>query len=82
VTANLPGYLLRSGRYFHYYGVALLTPQEWLRFLASFLMPCTLVSPRYIGHSLHRGFCTLRLNAVPPLKPEIPQLVVADRTGC
>lgn len=73
VTDGLPGYLLSSGRYFHFYGVALLHNDAWPTFLAQFLMPCVLVSPRYIGHSLHRGFCALRLNAVPPIKPKVPQ---------
>jgi hypothetical protein len=75
VVGCMPGYLLSSGRYFHYYGRRLLKPHEWVSFLAQFLMPCVLVSPRYVGHSLHRGFCTLRLNAVPPLKPVVPTLV-------
>jgi hypothetical protein len=75
VVDYMPGYLLSSGRYFHYYGKRLLRPHEWVSFLAQFLMPCVLVSPRYVGHSLHRGFCTLRLNAVPPLKPDIPTLL-------
>jgi hypothetical protein len=69
------GYLLNSGRYFHYYGRQLFTVLDWPRFLSQFLMPCVLVSPRYIGHSLYRGFCTLRLNAAPPFKPITPLLV-------
>lgn len=73
VTDGLPGYLLASGRYFHFYGKSLLTLDSWLLFLAQFLMPCVLVSPRYVGHSLHRGFCTLRLNSVPPVKPTTPR---------
>jgi hypothetical protein len=73
VTDGLPGYLLASGRYFHFYGKALLTVESWLLFLAQFLMPCVLVSPRYVGHSLHRGFCTLRLNSVSPVKPSVPR---------
>lgn len=75
VVSGRPGYLLCSGRYFHYYGRRLLGIADWPRFLAQFLMPCVLVSPRYIGHSLYRGFCTLRLNAVPPFKPAVPALV-------
>lgn len=74
ITDNLPGYLLKSGRYFHYYGRALLSEREWLRFIARFLMPCNIISPRYIGHSVNRGFCSLRLTAVPE-KPKIPELV-------
>lgn len=74
-AGGTPGYLLESGRYFHYYGRRLLTGAEWQGFLAQFLMPCVLVSPRYIGHSLDRGFCTLRLNAAPGAKPMVPRVV-------
>jgi hypothetical protein len=74
VVDGRPGYILDSGRYFHYYGRRFLSVLDWPRFLSQFLMPCVLVSPRYIGHSLYRGFCTLRLNAAPPLKPVVPVL--------
>ena len=69
------GFLLFSGRFFHYYGFGLLDQGAWTRFLAQFLMPCALVSPRYIGHSLYRGFCSLRLNQVPPHKATAPYVV-------
>lgn len=82
VVDGRSGYLLDSGRYFHYYGRQLLTAQDWLRFLSQFLMPCVLVSPRYIGHSLYRGFCALRLNAVPPFKPTAPLLVELEDRHC
>ncbi len=81
VTDDLPGYLLSSGRHFHYYGMQLLDSEAWIAFLAQFLMPCVLVSPRYIGHSMHRGFCALRLNAVPPHKPIVPVLVAGECRG-
>lgn len=83
VVGGLPGYILDSGRYLHYYGCRLLPGDEWLDFVSQFLMPCTLVSPRYVGHCVVRRFCALRLNAVPPHKPAIPRLVrtvgMADR---
>lgn len=75
VTGNIPGYVLGSGRYFHYYGAKLLTQDEWIDFLAQFLMPCTMVSQRYIGHSLIRGFCCLRLNSSTPHKPTVPSVL-------
>ncbi|RLU99417.1 hypothetical protein CTZ27_15955 [Streptomyces griseocarneus] len=77
VAGGIPGYLLNSGRFFHYYGRRLLSRAEWTDFAARFLMPCTMVSPRYIGHSLSRGSCCLRLNAVPPHKPSVPEVVAA-----
>lgn len=75
VVGGRAGYLLASGRHLHYYGRWLLSTADWRRFLAQFLMPCVLVSPRYVGHSLYRGFCSLRLNAVPPFKPTVPSLL-------
>ncbi len=75
LTGDRPGVLLSSGRYFHYYGDFLLTQEEWLQFMASFLMPCVLVSPRYIGHRLHDGYCTLRLTADNIYKPLVPEVV-------
>jgi hypothetical protein len=74
-TGGVPGYLLASGRFYHYYGSRLLTQQEWLKFLAQFLMPCLLVSPRYIGHSLFSGFCSVRLTRSEPHKPVVPRLI-------
>jgi hypothetical protein len=74
-TGGVPGYLLTSGRFYHYYGSRLLTEQEWLKFLAQFLMPCILVSPRYIGHSLFSGFCSVRLTRSNPHKPVVPTLI-------
>jgi hypothetical protein len=72
VTGGMPGYLLETGRYYHFYGDALLTQREWLRFLAQFLMPTILLSPRYIGHCLNRGFSALRLTVEPDYKPTMP----------
>jgi hypothetical protein len=78
VVEGRSGYLLSSGRYFHYYGRQFLSIPDWPRFLSQFLMPCVLVSPRYIGHSLYRGFCALRLNAAPPAKPVVPSIIAPD----
>lgn len=75
VTGGIGGYLLETGRYYHFYGRATLSNEEWLKFLAQFLMPTFMVSPRYIGHSLFRGYCTVRLTARPPVKPLVPRLV-------
>lgn len=69
------GVLLRSGRYFHYYGTTLLDHENWLRFMASFLMPCVIVSPRYIGHRLYAGYCTLRLTSEKIYKPLVPKVI-------
>ncbi len=81
ICGHKPGILLNSGRYFHYYGNFLLGEDEWRRFMVSFLMPCVLVSPRYIGHRLYAGYCTLRLTVDQSYKPVVPYVVhILDHT--
>lgn len=69
------GAILETGRYYHYWGNFLLSQEEWLKFLADFLMPTYLVSPRYIGHRLYIGECTLRMTNDDFFKPKIPQVI-------
>ena len=69
------GCILDSGRFFHYYGNFLLDENEWRKFMAEFLMPCILVSPRYVGHRLYDGYCTLRLTAQKQFKPKLPEVI-------
>lgn len=75
ITKNSKGAILKSGRFHHYYGDYLLNESEWLKFMANFLMPCILVSPRYIGHRLHDGYCTLRLTIDKKYKLMTPKVV-------
>jgi hypothetical protein len=79
VTAVRPedelGFLLASGRFFHYYGTSLIPESKWHTYLAAWLMPDSLVSPRYIGHSLLQSYSALRLSKLEPLKPSIPSPV-------
>ena len=75
ITKNKRGILLNSGRYTHYYGDFLLDESEWPGFLGEFLAPCILVSPRYISHRLHHGYCSLRLTADFEFKPKIPDVI-------
>jgi hypothetical protein len=74
VTEDKPGFILRSGRYYHYYGSTLLTPKQWHEFMAQFLMPTIIVSPRYIGHCLYRGYAALRITTNSEYKPHCPDL--------
>ena len=75
ICGNKRGVLLDSGRFQHYYSDFLLNENEWVQFMAEFLMPTVLVSPRYIGHRLYDGYCTLRLTADGQYKPKIPEVV-------
>lgn len=69
------GVLLDSGRYYHYWGNFLLSEIELIRFLGEFLMPTVIVSPRYIGHQLFNGSCTLRLTSDSTYKPQVPAVI-------
>jgi hypothetical protein len=70
-----PGALVKSGRYFHYYGFGLIPGNAFNEYLAGFLMPSVLVSPRYIGHSLYEGQCSLRVTHDQQFKPFLPKVV-------
>jgi hypothetical protein len=56
------GYLLETGRSFHYYGLALLTDASWQKFLGKCLLMSGFSDDRYIGHQLVDGHCVLRLS--------------------
>ena len=75
VGSNKKGVLLDSGRYYHYYGNYLLEKEDWLKFMADFLMPCVLVSPRYIGHCINQGYAALRLSQGKNYKNNTPVVV-------
>lgn len=75
IAGGKKGVLLESGRFYHYYGNSLLNEKEWIKFMAEFLMPTILVSPRYIGHRLYKGHCTLRLTPDTQHKPKTPRVI-------
>jgi hypothetical protein len=56
-----------SGRSFHLYSEALITPKEWLEFLGRALLvnpreEPPIIDSRWIGHRLLAGYCSLRLS--------------------
>jgi len=69
------GAIVNSGDSYHYYGFRLLSPDDWQRFMAAWLLLGPLVDVRYIGHRLMARTAALRLNAAPPLKPKEPWVV-------
>lgn len=69
------GYLLSSGRHFHYYGDFLLDEPGWRELLGNFLIAYDFVHPGYCGFRLFDGFSTLRMTAHPIFKPHVPKLV-------
>lgn len=68
------GVLLNSGRSFHYYGLNLMSEEEWHLFLGHSLLLTDLVDARYIGHALMNNECRLRLSPA-RLNPFIPTVV-------
>jgi hypothetical protein len=68
------GFLLESGRSYHYYGAELLTDEEWRQFIGKCLLMFGYVDDRYIGHQLVDGHCVLRLSAG-RLKSRVPAVV-------
>ena len=56
------GYVLESGRSYHFYGLDLLDQKSWVRFMANCLLLSPLVDSRYIAHRLIDEMCVLRLS--------------------
>ncbi|MDD3481130.1 MAG: hypothetical protein PHW75_02825 [Patescibacteria group bacterium] len=67
------GYILDSGRCYHYYGNRLLTDDEWINFMKQ----CSKhpeIGERYISHQLRRGMASLRITT-DNSKPKLPTVV-------
>lgn len=67
------GYILDSGRCYHYYGNRLLEDDDWLYFMKQ----CSKhpeIGERYISHQLRRGAAGLRITA-DNSKPKLPSVV-------
>ena len=67
------GVLINSGRSYHFYGLRLLSQQEWVRFLAMGILFSPVVDVRYIAHRLADGACRLRVSLGPD-KPTLPHV--------
>jgi len=55
------GALLESGESYHYYGVDLLSPENWRNFMSRCLLLSPYIDARYIAHRLLSGTSVLRL---------------------
>jgi len=56
------GYVLESGRSYHYYGLDLMDEKSWIQFMGKCLLLSPLVDSRYIAHRLIEGTCALRVS--------------------
>jgi len=68
------GYILESGRSYHFYGLDLLDEKSWLKFMARCLLLSPLVDSRYIAHRLIDEMCVLRLSTS-ARHPKVPVVV-------
>lgn len=68
------GVVLASGRSYHFYGLELLSEEEWRRFLGRCLLLAPPVDVRYVAHRLIDGYCVLRISAN-ARKPKVPSVV-------
>jgi hypothetical protein len=59
------GLLVESGRSYHFYGADLLSPENWVRFLALSILFSPVVDVRYVAHRLADGACRLRITPGP-----------------
>ena len=63
-----PGFLLASGRSYHYYGLSLLDQRQWEIFIGNCLL-CnptdkkSVVDARWFAYSMRRGYSNLRITA-------------------
>jgi hypothetical protein len=57
------GFLLRSGKSYHYYGLDLLTRSELFKFLARATLLGPIVDTRWAAHQIIEGACALRIGS-------------------
>jgi hypothetical protein len=72
---EIDGVLLNSGKSYHYYGFRLLKGPDWIWFMRACLLLEPFVDVRYIAHRMLAGKASLRVTAVPEVKPEVPKVV-------
>src|ERR1041384_699984 len=59
------GLLVESGRSYHFYGLRLMSNEQWVRFMALGALFSPIVDVRYIAHRLADGACRLRIGPGP-----------------
>jgi hypothetical protein len=72
-----PGYLLESGDSYHFYGSALLTPDEYVRFMGLALHYSPIVDKGWIAHQLREMASALRITPKHGVTPLLVQRVEA-----
>lgn len=72
---GIPGFVMKSGRSFHFYGAALLTQDELRRHLSRALLLAPVTDARWIAHQLLDGMCSLRIS--PNTDGDVPTVVAS-----
>ena len=69
------GYILNSGKSYHFYGKSLLEEDQLPVFLGKALLFCPFIDRAWVAHQLIEGACGLRISQKPGGR-SIPELVV------
>jgi hypothetical protein len=69
------GFILTSGKSYHFYGKSLLTEDELPAFLGKALLFCPIIDRPWIAHQLVEGACGLRVSQKPG-GTAVPKLLV------
>lgn len=68
------GILVRSGKSFHFYGLELISTEQWQQFMSYNILLSPFTDVRYIGHRLISGYSLLRIEKT-QIKPTTPTIV-------
>jgi hypothetical protein len=63
LTGQSPGFLVQSGKSYHYYGLELLSSVELPKFLARAILLGHIFDRRWIAHQILEGACALRIGS-------------------
>jgi hypothetical protein len=79
-TCNLRGYLLRSGKSYHFYGNNLIPEEDFSKFMGKILLFSPIVDRAWIAHQLIEGQSALRLSSRPGYgtNPQLVQEIPGD----
>ncbi|MGN7190480.1 primase 1D-like protein [Curtobacterium sp. SAFR-003] len=72
---GIPGFVMESGRSYHFYGAVLLTQDELRRHLSRTLLLAPVTDARWIAHQLLDGMCSLRIS--PNANGDVPTVVAS-----
>jgi hypothetical protein len=72
---GFPGIILNSGKSYHYYGLKILSQEEWVSFMGKCLLLTPLSDVRYVGHRLMEGLGDLRITEKNGVSPRIISII-------